>query len=61
MAKKKQPEEPAEIPVPEKRPLLNPDEIPEVPQMPEDDPDTIPEEDPFETPPEKVPPPGEWP
>ncbi|HVX49281.1 MAG TPA: hypothetical protein VHB48_03960 [Chitinophagaceae bacterium] len=61
MAKKIKPVKPAELPVPEKRPLLNPDEIPEVPQEPGTDPDYLPDEDPYETPPYEVPPPGEGP
>ena len=61
MTKKKQPSKPFEIPYPGKRPELDPDKIPEDPVLPEKDPDFIPEEEPFETPPEELPIPGEGP
>ena len=62
------PRKPFEAPVPEKKPEIkpypDPDEPtipPEEPVMPGENPDLIPEEDPFETPPYEVPPPGEGP
>lgn len=61
MAKKKHPPIPSEIPYPGKRPELDPDRIPENPGLPEKEPDIIPEEDPYETPPEELPEPGEGP
>lgn len=51
--------------VPEVSPKTFPEFIPvddpEEPLMPIEDPDFIPEENPFETPPEEIPPPGEAP
>ena len=44
-------------PFPEQKPITDPEE----PLVPIEDPDYIPEEDPFETPPIEVPPPGEGP
>jgi hypothetical protein len=44
-------------PFPEQEPIVDPEE----PLVPEESPDYIPEEDPFETPPFEVPPPGEGP
>ena len=61
MAKKIKPDNPSEIPYPGKRPEIDPDKIPENPVSPEEEPDIIPEEDPFETPPEESPAPGEGP
>jgi hypothetical protein len=52
---------PLEFPVPEPQPELNPNVDPEDPILPEEDPEIIPWEDPFETPPYEVPPPGEGP
>jgi hypothetical protein len=61
MAKKIKPDKPSEIPHPGKRPEIDSDKIPENPVSPEEEPDIIPEEDPFETPPEELPVPGEGP
>ena len=44
-------------PFPEQKPIVDPEE----PLLPEESPDFIPEEDPFETPPVEIPPPGEGP
>jgi hypothetical protein len=62
MAKKKHIEQPAEILPAEGTPELippipDPDELP----VPDEEPDIIPDDDPFETPPYEVPPPGESP
>jgi len=59
MAKK--PRKPSEIPSPGKQPEIKPSADPEEPIVPEEDPDTIPDENPFETPPYEIPPPGESP
>ncbi len=61
MPKKTQPKEPIEIPVPERNPEINPEDIPESPVLPEEDPDIIPDEASFITPPYEVPPPAEGP
>jgi hypothetical protein len=61
MAKKKQPDNPSEISYPGKRPELDPDRIRENSGLPEEEPDIIPDEEPFETPPEELPEPGEGP
>ena len=61
MAKKIQPEEPIGVPAPRRDPEVYPEEIPETPLLPAEEPDVIPQEDPFETPPYEVPPPGEGP
>jgi hypothetical protein len=61
MAKKKNPKEPFEIPFPGKRPEIDPDEIPDNPVLPEEDPEIIPDDEPSETPPYEIPPPGEGP
>ena len=62
MATKKTPGTTPTSPYPGKRPEIDPDKIPENPVIPEEDPDMIPDEDdPFEIPPEEVPPPGEKP
>ena len=61
MAKMKKPDKPLEIPSPEKHPEINPVIDPEEPIVPIEDPDIIPDEDPFETPPYEIPPPGEGP
>lgn len=60
MPKKKQDPKPAEIPAPA-TPEVRPGDVPEYPVLPEEDPDVIPDDDPFETPPNEVPPPGERP
>jgi hypothetical protein len=60
MAKKIKPGKP-EIPSPEKHPEIDPPFDPEEPIIPEEAPDIIPDEDPFETPPHEIPPPGEGP
>lgn len=52
---------PFEIPSPGIIPEIEPPFDPEEPFVPEEDPDLIPDEDPFETPPYEVPPPGEGP
>jgi hypothetical protein len=44
-------------PFPEQVPIVDPED----PLVPEEGPDFIPEEDPFETPPVEIPPPGEGP
>lgn len=61
MATKKQPIKPGEIPYPGKVPEIEPDQIPETPITPEEEPDIIPDDDPFESPPEEIPAPGEAP
>jgi hypothetical protein len=61
MAKKIQPEEPIGVPPLRRDPEVYPEEIPEAPVLPAEEPDVIPQEDPFETPPYEVPPPGEGP
>ena len=61
VAKIKKPAPPIELPIPETNPEFNPDVIPESPILPEEEPDVIPDENPFETPPYEVPPPGEAP
>jgi hypothetical protein len=61
MATKKQPSKPAKATYPGKVPEIEPDELPENPVSPEDETDLIPDEDPFETPPEEMPEPGEGP
>ena len=60
MAKKKHIERPSEIPPPEETPefippVPDPDEV----SIPEEEPDIIPDDEPFETPPYEIPPPGE--
>ena len=61
MPKKIKPDKPFEIPSPQKQPEINPVVDPEEPIVPIEDPDIIPDEDPFETPPYEIPPPGEGP
>ena len=62
MAKRKKITQPAEFPVPEKKPEIHrPPEEPEEPVIPEFDPDEIPDEDPEEIPPYEIPPPAEGP
>ncbi len=61
MSKKKKPYIPEEYPIPEQNPEFNPEVIPETPSMPDEDSDIIPEENPFQTPPVEIPPPGEAP
>ena len=61
MPKKIKPDKPFEIPSPQKHPEINPVIDPEEPIVPMEDPDIIPDEDPFETPPYEIPPPGEGP
>ncbi|HSC38626.1 MAG TPA: hypothetical protein VLD19_12165 [Chitinophagaceae bacterium] len=59
---KKQPlPQPHEVPVHPEKPEIKPGEEPGLPALPEEDPDIIPDDDPFETPPYEVPPPGERP
>ena len=62
MAIKKKPADPQPgLPYPGKRPEIDPDTVPDNPVITGDEPDIIPDDDPFETPPEDVPPPGEKP
>lgn len=61
MATKKTPERPNEFPAPDKHPEIIQPIDPEDPVMPIEDPEIIPDEDPFETPPYEIPPPGESP
>lgn len=61
MAKKIKPDRPIEMPSPEKDPEIILPFDPEDPIIPLEDPDIIPDEDPFETPPYEIPPPGESP
>jgi len=61
MAKKIKPDKPLEIPSPEGKPEIDPIIDPEEPLIPTENPDIIPDEDPFETPPYEIPPPGEGP
>ncbi|MFZ1314448.1 MAG: hypothetical protein WAR38_16390 [Chitinophagaceae bacterium] len=62
MAIKKKPADPQPgFPYPGKRPEIDPDTVPDNPVIPGEEPDIIPDDDPFETPPEDVPPPGEKP
>jgi hypothetical protein len=61
MPKKTYPAVPAEAPGLSPNPHIGEDIIPEAPLMPGEDPDIIPDEDPFETPPTEMPPPGEGP
>jgi hypothetical protein len=60
MAKKIKPGTP-EIPSPGKHPEIDAPFDPEEPVIPEEAPDIIPDEDPFETFPYEIPPPGEGP
>ncbi|MFZ9388798.1 MAG: hypothetical protein ACO25B_13040 [Chitinophagaceae bacterium] len=61
MSTPKKPVTAPEVPYPGKRPEIDPDQIPELPEVPEEDPEIIPDEDPFENPPDEIPPPGEKP
>jgi hypothetical protein len=61
MSKKKQPNKPSEVPLPEKKPELIPPDPEEPLNVPEEDPEIIPDEEPFEPPPYEVPEPGEGP
>ncbi len=62
MDTKKQPASPPKVSYPGKRPEIDPDKVPEHPILPDEDLDIIPDEDdPFETTPEEIPPPGEKP
>ncbi|MBI1344247.1 MAG: hypothetical protein GC171_15090 [Terrimonas sp.] len=61
MAEKKKPGIKPEIPKHPVVPEIDPEQLPEYPETPEEDPDAIPDEDPFETPPYEIPPPGEGP
>lgn len=61
MEKKKIPGKPIEIPSPDNHPEIIQPFDPEDPVMPIEDPDIIPDEDPYETPPYEIPPPGESP
>ncbi len=61
MEKKKKTGNPAEIPSPGKKPEITPIFDPAEPVIPEVDPDFIPDDDPEETPPFEIPPPGEGP
>ncbi len=54
-------EKPTEVPSPWKQPEIDRPSEPEEPLIPIEDPDIIPDEDPFETPPEEMPEPGEGP
>lgn len=56
--KKQYPRQPAEIPVPEEEPEMQPFEEPESPVLPEEEPLVIPEEEPGTDEPEEIPPPG---
>ena len=58
---KKQKAKPNEIIFPGIVPEIDPDAIPDSPVLQEEEPDIIPEEDPFVTPPEEIPEPGEGP
>lgn len=60
MAARKKITPPDEVPSPGKHPEVVPQSDPEEPVLPEE-PDFEPEEDPYETPPFEVPPPGEGP
>lgn len=62
MAITKKPADPQPgFPYPGKRPEIDPDTVPDNSVITGDEPDIIPDDDPFETPPEDVPPPGEKP
>jgi len=61
MAAKKKNKPSPEIPARPSTPEFVPEEPDEYPELPEEDPDVIPDDDPFETPPYEVPPPGEGP
>ena len=50
-----------EISPPDKLPEINSPVDPEDPVVPPEDPEIIPDEDPFESPPYEIPPPGEGP
>lgn len=50
-----------EVPMPHKVPEVGPVFDPEEPLQPDESPEIIPDEDPYETPPVEVPPPGEGP
>lgn len=61
MAKKKQPDQPSELPTPSEVPEIQPKEPDEqpVPEQPDEDPGTIPSEEPIpEKQPAEIPPPG---
>jgi hypothetical protein len=60
MSKRKKTDSPQEIPSPEKHPEIIPTFPPEEVELPAE-PDFIPDEDPYETPPEEEPSPGERP
>ena len=61
MSKKKKTGKPSDFPSPEKKPEIIPPFDPEEPFVPEENPDIEPDENPFETPPYEIPPPGESP
>ncbi len=55
MPKRIQPDEPDQLPKPEKFPEVAPPEEPEEPMIPEEEPDMIPDEEPYTEPPAEVP------
>jgi hypothetical protein len=61
MKTKKQERKSVEIPTPGKKPGIELPIDPEEPILPEVEPDLVPDEDPFITPPEELPAPGEGP
>jgi len=56
-----QPDKPFETPSPEKQPEIIPHIDPAEPIIPEENPDIVPDENPYKTPPNEIPPPGEGP
>ncbi len=59
MSKEKKPENPSEIPKPDRNPEIKPSIRPEEPVLPEEDPEIIPEKEPEEPSPGEIPmPPG---
>lgn len=61
MPKKIEPGTPIERPAPGKQPEIQEPVDPEQPVIPQEDPDIIPDEDPYENPPNEMPPPAEGP
>jgi hypothetical protein len=61
LSKKGTQDKPVELPVPGVQPEIKPLVDPEDPILPHEDPDIIPWENPFESPPSEIPPPGEGP
>ncbi len=55
MSKKKKPEDPSEVPQPDKNPEIRPSTTPEEPVFPEEDPEIIPEKEPDEPSPAEIP------